>query len=156
MPWWPPDDWGRMVKGVDCPMCADAHLPTNAHSDLVVESEVAFTRLHHNQSHAGYSVVVLKRHAAELHDLDDWEYDAFWRDVRRASRAIAQLFRPVKLDTLVMGHLCPHVHCHIYPQYQGDDPHALVNIQEGAVRLSDEQRAASVADLRSRMGPSDG
>lgn len=132
-------------------MCLDAHLPTNEHSDLVAESEVAFLRLHRNQTHAGYNVVILKRHVAEVHDLPDAEHDAFWRDVRRVSRAVAELFSPVKIDTLVMGHLCPHLQCHIYPQYPGDDPHALVNIQAGRVRLTSDEQADRVQRLRTLL-----
>lgn len=139
-----------MVQGAECPMCADVHLLTNDHSDLVFESDVAITRLHRNQTHAGYSVVVLKRHVAELHDLADDEHDEFW-DVRRLSRAVTNLFHPVKVDSLVMGHLCPHVHCHVYPQYQGDDPRALINIQEGAVRLSSDEQARRVRQLRDAL-----
>jgi diadenosine tetraphosphate (Ap4A) HIT family hydrolase len=148
MMWWPPDQWARMVDGTDCPMCIDAHLPTNAHSDLILATDVEFWRLHHNQTHAGYCVVILKRHVAELQQLDQHEDAAFWRAVRDVSRAVASVFEPVKLDTLVMGHLCPHVHCHIYPQYQSDDPHALIDIQSGDVRLPDRERDARIAQLR--------
>jgi hypothetical protein len=37
MPWWPEDPWADMKAGIDCPMCADGHLPTNAHGDLIAE-----------------------------------------------------------------------------------------------------------------------
>ena len=66
--WWPPEQWQSMLDGAECPMCLDAYLATNEHSDLVMESDVAFVCLHRNQTHAGYCVVVLKRHAAEHAD----------------------------------------------------------------------------------------
>jgi len=132
-------------------MCADAHLVTNEHSDLVVESTVSFTRLSKNQTHVGYSIIILKRHASELHDLDEEELRLFCLDVVRVSRVIAELFRPVKLDTLMMGHLCPHVQCHVVPQYQDDDPHALINVQEGDIRLSEVDQRDRVAAIRRRL-----
>jgi diadenosine tetraphosphate (Ap4A) HIT family hydrolase len=153
MPWWPDDQWARMLSGEDCPMCADASLATNQHSDLVTESAVSFIRLDGNQTHTGYSVVILKRHAAELHHLDDEELRQFWLDVGRVGRAVTELFHPLKLDTLVMGHLCPHVHCHVFPQYAEHDPHALIDIQEGTGRLSDVEQRARVDMLRKHLGP---
>jgi diadenosine tetraphosphate (Ap4A) HIT family hydrolase len=140
-----------MISVTRCPMCADAHLVTNEHSDLVVESTVSFTRLSKNQTHVGYSIIILKRHASELHDLDEEELRLFCLDVVRVSRVIAELFRPVKLDTLMMGHLCPHVHCHVVPQYQDDDPHALINVQEGDIRLSEVDQRDRVAAIRRRL-----
>jgi diadenosine tetraphosphate (Ap4A) HIT family hydrolase len=76
-----------MVSGAECPICADAHLSTNDHSDLIVESTVSITRLSKIQTHTGYSIVILKRHASELHDLDKEELRIFWLDIVRVSRA---------------------------------------------------------------------
>ena len=58
------------------------------------------------------------------------------------------MFEPVKIDTLVMGHLCPHMHCHVYPQYIHDDPHALINVQDGAMRLSPDLQSQRIDELR--------
>jgi diadenosine tetraphosphate (Ap4A) HIT family hydrolase len=148
MGWWPEDEWVRMVTGDGCPMCADAHLPSNEHSDLVAELPGSYARLSRNQARPGYSVVVLKRHAAELHDLTPDELRLFWADVAAIGRVVTALFAPVKLDNLVMGHLCPHVHCHVYPQYRGDDPHALIDIRAGDVALGDPERQARIGAMR--------
>jgi diadenosine tetraphosphate (Ap4A) HIT family hydrolase len=142
-----------MLEGTDCPMCADAHLPINAHSDLILATDVTFWRLHHNQTHAGYCVVILKRHVPELHQLEEHDHTAFWKDVQDLSRAVAQVFTPVKIDTMVMGHLCPHVHCHLYPQYQHDDPRALIDLQAGDVRLPDIEQAARIELIRTAADP---
>ena len=57
--------------------------------------------------------------------LPDWQ-NPRTRWVRAdVGRSITEVLGPTKLDYLVMGHLCPHVHCHVYPQYEDDDPHAL-------------------------------
>jgi diadenosine tetraphosphate (Ap4A) HIT family hydrolase len=77
--------------------------------------------------------VIAKRHAVEWHDLDAEELRLFCADVAASGQTITERFGPVKLDNLVMGHLCPHVHCHIYPQYSTDDPYALVDVQAGTV-----------------------
>lgn len=152
MAWSAPGEWERMRAGSNCPMCADAHLPTNPHSALVAELSVSYARLSKNQTHAGYMVVVLKYHAVELHDLSRADRSAFADDVARVGQAVEELFCPVKLDTLMMGHLCPHLHCHVYPQYQHDDPRKLVNIQEGDIGLSGPEARARVAQIRLQLG----
>lgn len=80
-------------------MCADAHPPVNEHSHLVLELGVSYARLHKNQTHPGYTVVILKRHAGELHELDAATLAAFWADVARVGRAIADVFHPVTAST---------------------------------------------------------
>ncbi|MBV9952126.1 MAG: hypothetical protein JO291_09265, partial [Acidimicrobiia bacterium] len=77
-----------MTAGVGCPMCADAHLASNEHSDLIAELPGSYARLARNQTHAGYSVLILKRHAVELHDLTAEELRLFWVDVATLGRTI--------------------------------------------------------------------
>jgi diadenosine tetraphosphate (Ap4A) HIT family hydrolase len=132
-------------------MCADGHLPRNEHGDLLAELPGSYARLHRNQTHAGYTVVILNRQVAELHDLPPDELCRFWNDVAAVGRTITALFAPAKLDYLVMGHLCPHIHCHVYPQYGGDDPHALINVQDGEVRLDDQAWEARVNTMREHL-----
>ena len=54
-----------MKSGVECPMCADSALPSNNHSDLIAELPGSYSRLHRNQTHAGYAVLISKRHAVD-------------------------------------------------------------------------------------------
>lgn len=57
-------------------MCADAHL-LRPHSNLVAELPWSYARLSVNQMHAGYCVVVFKRHACELPELPAAESSGF-------------------------------------------------------------------------------
>jgi diadenosine tetraphosphate (Ap4A) HIT family hydrolase len=151
VPWWPQDRWADMKAGIACPMCDDGHLPTNEHGDLIAELPGSYARLHRNQTHAGYSVVIAKRHASELFDLSGEELALFWNEVAAVARSISMVLDPVKLDYLVMGHLCPHVHCHVYPQYENDDPHGLLNPQDGSVRLPEREWAARLTAIRQHL-----
>ena len=137
-----------MRRGDGCPMCADAHLPVNPFSDLVAETGWSYIRLHRNQTKAGYSVVIAKRHVPELHDLSETELCGLWNDVAAVGRAISEMFRPVKLANLSMGFRMPHFHCHVYPQYEDDDPRRLIDVTEGEVRLGEVQWAERVAAMR--------
>lgn len=151
MAWWPSDQWQRMLAGEDCPMCADAHLETNAASDLIAELPATYARLARNQTHPGYSVVILKRHASELHRLAAHELAAFWTDVAAVGAVVDELFAPVKLHYLVMGSRAPHLHAHVFPHYADGDPFANVDISEGDVRLDEVNRLERVAAMRTAL-----
>lgn len=149
MTWWPEAEWQRMWSGEDCGMCSDAHLETNPFGDLIVETPSSYVRLCINQTQAGYVVVVAKRHAQEIHHMTSVERNGFFGDVAAAGEAISDALKPVKLANLMMGFRMPHVHCHIYPQYADDDPFALLNPQDGDVRLSPAEWSDRVSTLRS-------
>lgn len=151
MKWWPQEQWNAMVDGIDCPMCSDAFLPTNVHSELLFEVPGSYARLMFNQTKAGYTAVIAKRHAAELFDLSPEELRLFWIDVSAVAHTITSIFSPVKIDYLVMGHLCPHVHCHVYPQYENDDPHGLLNPKDGNVRLDSREWAKRVDNMKQEL-----
>jgi diadenosine tetraphosphate (Ap4A) HIT family hydrolase len=50
-----------------------------------------------------------------------------------------------------MGHLCPHVHCHVYPQYAHDNPHALIDVRDGTTRLTDDEWRARLTAVRKSL-----
>lgn len=147
MPWWPEDVWAGMRQGVDCSICASA-FRSNEHSDLVQETAHSYIHLKKNQSHPGHCCVIFKRHAPELHDLTADELQGFTTDLARLGRALHDIYRPVKLDQLIMGHLCPHLHCHVFPQYPEDDPHANPFIHDRVLELPDTEQLARVQALR--------
>jgi len=140
-----------MWNGDECAMCADAPLPTNPFGDLILETDWSFIRLCRNQTQAGYSVVISKRHAQELHHLTPAERCGFWNDVATVGEVIYELFDPVKLANLSMGFRMPHVHCHVLPQYQHDDPFRLLNPQDGDLRLPEAQWNERVEAVRSAV-----
>ena len=148
MAWWPEPQWRRMWDGDDCGMCRDAPLPRNTFGDLIVETDWSFVRLCNNQTQAGYSVVIAKRHAPELHHLAPDERCGFWNDVAVLGEVISDQLKPVKLANLAMGFRMPHFHVHVYPQYQDDDPFRLLNPQDGDVRLAEVEWDERLTSIR--------
>jgi hypothetical protein len=88
MGWIPAEQWARLKAGVDCPMCADMHLEVNAFSYLVAEFERSYARLVRNQYRRGWTILALKRHAAELFESAEDEHAEFWREVACMARAL--------------------------------------------------------------------
>ncbi len=112
-------------------MCSDAHLPVNEHSVLIRQTPTSFVRLARNQAHPGYSLVILRDHVTDVANLSSDQLAGFWTDVQRAGRAVQQTFEPKKIDYLVMGHRMPHLHCHLLPQHEHDDPRRNPDISDG-------------------------
>ncbi|KKT70066.1 MAG: Histidine triad [Candidatus Uhrbacteria bacterium GW2011_GWE2_45_35] len=127
-----------MISGNDCPMCQDIHLETNEHSFLITELKQSFVRLPKNQYWPGWVAVFLKRHANELFELDQNELSEFWQDVSKTAQAVQKVFSPVKINYAIYGNLCPHLHCHIFPQQIKNDPHTPIKSDAEEVFLSDE------------------
>jgi diadenosine tetraphosphate (Ap4A) HIT family hydrolase len=73
-----------------------------------------------DQFFPGWVFVVLKRHAVELYDLDAGERSALIEDVTRVARALARVYRPVKMNYELLGNLVPHIHWHLVPRVEGD------------------------------------
>ncbi|GLC86218.1 HIT family protein [Microbacterium arabinogalactanolyticum] len=134
--WWSDAEWAALIDPEACGMCADAHLDENAHSVLVVSTSTAHVRLVRNQAHPGYCVVILREHLTDMTDLGPAARAAFWSDVQRTGSAVASVFCPRKVDYLVMGHRMPHLHCHVFPQHDQDDPLRNVDISDGPVVLA--------------------
>jgi len=125
--WRDPERWDRWIRGEDCPICrsvvADA---------AVAELEVTRLMMSEDAPMRGYAWLPVRRHVVELHELTDAEGDAFMRDVRRVSRAIAAATGAVKLNYEIHGNTVPHLHLHVFPRYPSDpfegrpiDPRAI-------------------------------
>lgn len=97
-----------------------------------------------DQFFPGWVFVVLKRHAVELYDLDPGERAALIEDVTRVARALARVYRPVKMNYELLGNLVPHIHWHLVPR-RADDPAprrpVWTHAHETRRLAPDEQRA---------------
>jgi diadenosine tetraphosphate (Ap4A) HIT family hydrolase len=113
--WRDPEHWARWIRGIDCPICRSV-----AVDPAVAELEVSRLMMSEDAPLRGYAWLAVRRHVIELHELTDDEGDAFMRDVRRVSRAIAAATGAVKLNYEIHGNTVPHLHLHVFPRYVGD------------------------------------
>lgn len=125
----------------ECFMCA--RLSDNG--PLFV-ADLPSSRVYFNEDQffPGWVFVVLKRHAVELYDLDPGERAALIEDVTRVARALARVYRPVKMNYELLGNLVPHIHWHLVPR-RADDPAprrpVWTHAHETRRLAPDEQRA---------------
>jgi len=76
------------------------------------------------QFYQGYCILVARRHATELSQLDDRQRTAYLDEMCRLARAMEIAFRPHKLNYELLGNQVPHLHWHLFPR-SAADPDAL-------------------------------
>jgi diadenosine tetraphosphate (Ap4A) HIT family hydrolase len=76
------------------------------------------------QYYHGYCVLVSRRHATELSQLEPEDCRAYLDEMRLLAGAIEACFRPHKLYYELLGNQVPHLHWHLFPRFR-DDPDGL-------------------------------
>ncbi len=76
--------------------------------------------LHEDQFFAGWTVLVLTRHATELFQLSSHERAALIEDVSLAADRLAAEFQARKINYELLGNQLPHIHWHLIPRLAGD------------------------------------
>ncbi|MZR32030.1 HIT domain-containing protein [Sneathiella litorea] len=56
----------------------------------------------------------------DLHDLKHAEYNTLTREIRAASKAMAQLFSADKMNVATLGNMVPQLHIHVIARYRSD------------------------------------
>lgn len=87
---------------------------------LIAELETARAFLHEDQFFPGYVLLVLRRHATELYELEAGERRAHLEEVSRVAQALARAFQPVKMNYELLGNQVPHIHWHLVPRLPTD------------------------------------
>jgi diadenosine tetraphosphate (Ap4A) HIT family hydrolase len=101
-----------------------------AHPDEFPEADVVWQFPHSVallgtwQYYHGYCLLIARRHATELFQLSDAERRAYFEEMCLLAKAIAECFRPQKLNYELLGNQVPHLHWHLFPRY-GHDPESL-------------------------------
>ena len=94
---------------------------------MVEELDDTCAFLNPRQYGIGALLVIPRRHAPTVLDLENAELEAVYRHVRRLSQALMSAFDPAGLNIfqnngITAGQTVPHYHVHIVPSYPGDPP----------------------------------
>jgi len=109
-----------MDNCVFCKIVAGQIPSTRVHED---EHTLAFLDL--GQVNPGHVLVAVKKHAANLYELDETQSAAVARACVKVSRAIRDAFKPEGLAVYqangkAAGQTVFHYHVHLLPRHQGD------------------------------------
>ena len=134
----------------DCRFCRGER-PAADHK--IVDLDATAVYLHDDQFFPGWTVLVLKRHATELYELDADERARMMNDVTRVASALATLFTPRKINYELLGNQVPHIHWHVIPR-GSDDPaplDAVWTVAHTPRRLDADTLRARLDALRAQL-----
>jgi diadenosine tetraphosphate (Ap4A) HIT family hydrolase len=113
--WNDPIAWAALRDGSECPICNRGR-PLN----IIATLDSSWLTMSEEAPMVGYVCLVSRVHVIELYELDDAQAEAFMRDVRTVSRALAVVTGAVKLNYEIHGNTLPHLHTHFFPRYAHD------------------------------------
>jgi diadenosine tetraphosphate (Ap4A) HIT family hydrolase len=116
-----------------CPFCNN--VMGGNQTAVVHQDEETYAFINPRMAGLGHTLVIPKRHAPTLLDLDAAEAQAIMRQVHRIADAIARVYDPSGLNVfqnngLTAGQTVAHYHVHIVPSYPGDLPGRIFNTAE--------------------------
>ena len=119
----------------------------------VIRLDLTTVYLYREQSYPGRCVVAMNRHVHKLTDLAPEEHAAFFAEVSKIAKALTELYRPDKINYLVLGDMSPHLHIHLVPKYQGGTDWGTLfqMMPEPQKYLSAEEEAAEVLKIRKAL-----
>jgi diadenosine tetraphosphate (Ap4A) HIT family hydrolase len=134
-----------------CSLCQRLHdLPTLSSDEVVWSFPHSVALLGPWQFYTGYCILIARRHAAELFELDQTVRRCFLDEMCLLAQAIHNAFRPHKINYELLGNQVPHLHWHLFPR-AANDPDALRPVWFAL------DRADHDADVRRKLqsGPRD-
>lgn len=113
-----------MRQDQECAICRRVSLWRAGQSPYFIhEFEHSIFVVGESQFHRGYSLLLLKDHVRELHELGEAAYLALSSELLRAGRALVETFKPWKMNYSCYGNVDPHIHWHLIPRYDSEPDH---------------------------------
>ncbi len=106
---------------LNCSLCDEVKKENNPY--VIAEFPHSLWVFGKSQFYSGYSLLLLKEHARELHDLSASLQAALFQELMLAGQAIAEVFKPWKMNYASYGNQVEHIHWHLIPRYTTDPYH---------------------------------
>ena len=100
--------------------------------------------------YAGFCRVILKRHVAEMTDLDPAERARLMNAVYAVEQSLRELMRPDKINLASLDNVVPHLHWHVIPRFR-DDCHFPAPIWAPPAREQSSSRTVDANELAARI-----
>ena len=140
----------------DCLICERVSLAEERKNTFLIhEFKNSFFVIGDHQFFKGYSLLILKQHSRELHDLlPDVQMELF-QELMTAGKAVFEAFQPWKMNYSCYGNQIPHVHWHIFPRYESDPYHLnnpwLNSKQFEKHPIQEAEKIESIEKIRSKL-----
>lgn len=129
-----------------CEICD--RLPATRAGDnpfLIAEFAQSFFVVGDHQFYKGYSLLLLKTHIREMHEIEPAARRELYEELDRATAAVVKAFSPWKMNHLSLGNGVEHVHWHLMPRHQSDPLH-----RRDPFRQSDRFKDAAIGPDQAR------
>jgi diadenosine tetraphosphate (Ap4A) HIT family hydrolase len=151
-PHWP-SDWNERVAGTSCEMCGSLRADSDQYGIRIHSTSEVDAVLQRARVQRGYALVIWRgRHVAEPFELAEEEAARYWREVLKVAKALAEHYRPMKMNYETLGNSVPHLHTHLIPRYEQDPapgmPFPLASQSSAELPLSDEDLLPDAGALR--------
>jgi diadenosine tetraphosphate (Ap4A) HIT family hydrolase len=144
----------------DCPFCKKLQQPPA--EEIVWHFPNSLALLGPWQYYQGYCILIARRHATELSQLNDQERHNYLEEMCILARAIADCFQPHKLNYELLGNQVPHLHWHLLPRFLTDPDHLRPvwlaldradrdEAEKRRLQTSPQQPAQTIVQLRQRL-----
>jgi diadenosine tetraphosphate (Ap4A) HIT family hydrolase len=122
-------------------------------ADFVADLGATTAHLHADQFFPGWTVLVLKRHATELFQLEPDERARLIEEVSLTAAAVHAAFGALKVNYALLGNLLPHVHWHVIPRLATDPAprRSVWEVSHEPVSSTPADRAERIARLRAHL-----
>ncbi len=150
----PREQWDAMVRGEDCPLCAEvtSTQPDNKFGLTITDLQFSRLQLARNQYVQGYCVLICHKHVREPYELTSVERMMFFEDMCRVGSALERAFDADKMNFEILGNAVPHLHAHIKPRYYGDPaPSRPIWVDAQRITLSAKEYAARIAAIMKHL-----
>lgn len=107
---------------------------------VIHEFEYSYFVVGEHQLYKGYSLLYLKDHVRELHELSHEVYMGLSKELLVATKAVYKTYKPWKMNHQCIGNQQPHVHWHIIPRYKEDKYHKelpMTDVIKGEINLDE-------------------
>ena len=121
----------------------------------VAELDRTCVLLNRDQFFPGYCFVVANEHVTELFHLDPASRAAVMEEVNAVAAAVAEVFKPDKVNYELLGNMVPHMHWHVVPRFRSDPlwPRPIWAEPREEVFLTAAEYAERIAALRALLKP---
>ena len=137
---------------IQCPLCNKWEVEPEFR---VVELERSYVLLNQDQFFPGYCFVIAKDHVTELFHLDRAERMIIIEEVTVVAAALADVFRPDKMNYELLGNMVPHMHWHLVPRFRSDPlwPRPIWSGPHQEVILTPTEYAERIAAINAYLKP---
>ncbi|WP_375509590.1 HIT family protein [uncultured Nostoc sp.] len=107
-----------------CLICERVTLERSGQNPYFIhEFEHSILVIGNHQFYRRYSLILLKKHIRELHELPPPIQSALFQEVMLSGQVIVNAFSPWKINHACYGNSEPDIHWHLFPRYESDPDH---------------------------------